>query len=199
MLKSAWVTDPLTGEVLSRQELARKQAKRREKERAHQRLNKKKKPKKAAKRPALKDGPTSKRGVFGSAKIKKPKDKSRETSLGETSLPKWKPGTSLRKSDGYWNPYPRAVFASKYFTRLSVMGQKLLIDLFTQFNGFNNGKLCASLGYLQRERGWGKSPETLARAIQELLDARFIRRTRERTRHRSAWYEITFITEENGA
>ena len=54
---------------------------------------------------------------------------------------------------------------------------KLLIDLGKQFNGYNNGDLCASLK-IMRKRGWN-SNQQLSKALAELLERNLIMRTRQ--------------------
>ena len=54
---------------------------------------------------------------------------------------------------------------------------KLLIDLGSQFNGYNNGDLCASLSVM-RKRGWN-SNQQLAKALKELLERNLIVQTKQ--------------------
>lgn len=53
---------------------------------------------------------------------------------------------------------------------------KLLIDLGSQYNGYNNGDLCASLSVM-RKRNWN-SNQQLAKAISELIEKDLIQQTR---------------------
>ena len=54
---------------------------------------------------------------------------------------------------------------------------KLLIDLGYQYNGYNNGDLCASLSVM-RKRGWN-SNQQLAKALKELLERNLIVQTKQ--------------------
>ena len=54
---------------------------------------------------------------------------------------------------------------------------KLLIDIAQQFNGYNNGDLCASLSVM-RKRGWN-SNQQLAKALKELIDKKLIMQTKQ--------------------
>ena len=54
---------------------------------------------------------------------------------------------------------------------------KLLIDLGSQFNGYNNGDLCASLSVM-RKRGWN-SNQQLTKALKELLERNLIVQTKQ--------------------
>lgn len=54
---------------------------------------------------------------------------------------------------------------------------KLLCELARQYNGYNNGNLCASRSILA-PRGW-TSPEVITWAVRELLHFGFITQTRQ--------------------
>lgn len=60
---------------------------------------------------------------------------------------------------------------------MSAHGVKLLIDLFTQYRGGNNGDLAAAWP-IMKSRGW-TSKATLYRALNELREARWIVVTRQ--------------------
>lgn len=72
---------------------------------------------------------------------------------------------------------PMAVLHSPKFRDLSGNGVKLLMDIGSQYNGKNNGDLCAAWKVMHK-KGW-KSETTLTRAKKELLDAGFIAETRK--------------------
>ena len=76
------------------------------------------------------------------------------------------------KRGGRFIGIPFDVARSPEFGQLSSKATKLLIDLLTQYSGFNNGSLSACWT-LMRERGW-KSTATLYRAKRELIDTGFI-------------------------
>jgi hypothetical protein len=69
------------------------------------------------------------------------------------------------------------VFESVAFRTLPPSALKLWVDLRSRYNGSNNGNISAALSTL-RPRGW-RSPETLTRALWELLHRGLLRRTRE--------------------
>ena len=54
---------------------------------------------------------------------------------------------------------------------------KLLIDIGRQFNGYNNGDLCASLSVL-RKWGWN-SNQQITKALGELIDKNLIMLTKQ--------------------
>jgi hypothetical protein len=54
---------------------------------------------------------------------------------------------------------------------------KLLVDIAQQYNGYNNGDLCASLSVM-RSRGWN-SNQQLSKALKELIDKNIIMLTRQ--------------------
>lgn len=72
---------------------------------------------------------------------------------------------------------PHYVINSPKFQALSGNAVKLLIQLGEQYNQRNNGDLQASQKVLM-EKGW-KSPATLQRALNELLESGFIIKTRQ--------------------
>lgn len=82
-----------------------------------------------------------------------------------------------RKRSEQFMGIPYSVLDSQNFIRLSPNGIRLLIDLYRQYNGRNNGDLSAALT-LMRKRGW-KSQTTLSKCVKELLDADLIQKTRE--------------------
>jgi hypothetical protein len=88
-------------------------------------------------------------------------------------------------------PMPMVTLRSERFSALSPKAVKLLLDIAAQWNGLNNGDLSATLSVL-KNRGWG-SATTLARALDELLVAGFIARTRFGNRHRCALFGLTWL------
>lgn len=63
------------------------------------------------------------------------------------------------------------------YRALSSSSVKLLIDIGSQFNGKNNGDLCAAWKVM-KPKGW-RSEQTLNTAKKELLEAGFIAETRK--------------------
>lgn len=72
---------------------------------------------------------------------------------------------------------PSALLNCPKFRGLSSSGVKLLIDIASQYNGKNNGDLCAAWKIMQ-PKGW-HSEATLNRAKKELLATGFIAETRK--------------------
>lgn len=60
---------------------------------------------------------------------------------------------------------PNTLIRHPNMAMLSPYGLKLIVDLGTQFTGFNNGYQCSAWS-LMKERGW-KSPTTLHKAMLE--------------------------------
>ena len=67
---------------------------------------------------------------------------------------------------------------------------KLVLDLGSQYTGFNNGYLCPAWE-LMRNRGW-RSRETLFIAIAEAEHFGMIVRTRQGGRNRASLYALTW-------
>ena len=104
---------------------------------------------------------------------------------------RWKEGRDNRER-GRFLALPHAVLTSAAYLSLSPHGIKLLIDLGAQYNGRNNGDLCAAWK-LMRPRGW-RSEETLAKAKKELLRTQLIVETRKGWRpNRASLYALTFF------
>ena len=81
------------------------------------------------------------------------------------------------------------IIDSENFRNLSNKAIKLLIDLWRQYNGFNNGDFTAAWSIMEM-RGW-KSRDTLYRAIGELQYYEFIEKTRQGGKNRCSLYAVT--------
>jgi len=95
-----------------------------------------------------------------------------------------------RKQSGRYFGLPHAVMDSSNYIRLSAHAVKLLNDLGFQYNGHNNGDLCATWS-MMKKRGW-KSKSTLYNAIKELTHYGFIYNSRQGGRHRATLYALTW-------
>ena len=90
---------------------------------------------------------------------------------------------SRRKAARNFIVYPgylhlhKLLLDSEDFKSLKGNSIKLLIDIAQQFNGRNNGDLCASLS-LMRKRGWN-SNQQLSKALRELIDKNLIMLTKQ--------------------
>ena len=71
----------------------------------------------------------------------------------------------------------RPLLECQDFISLKGNSIKLLIDFGNQYNGYNNGDLCASLSVMRR-RGWN-SNQQLAKALKELLERNLIVQTKQ--------------------
>lgn len=71
---------------------------------------------------------------------------------------------------------PHALLTCPKFRALSSSGVKLLVDIGSQYNGKNNGDLCAAWKVMH-PKGW-RSEATLDKAKKELLASGFIALTR---------------------
>ena len=87
---------------------------------------------------------------------------------------------------------PHALWECDNFKRLSARALKLLIDMYGNYNGKNNGDFCATIS-IMRKRGW-KSKQTLALALDELLHYGLILCTRigNSETKRAYLYGVTF-------
>lgn len=96
-----------------------------------------------------------------------------------------------RRESGTFSAIPHAVQDSSNWRQSSGTAIKLLCDLLRQFNGKNNGDLCASISVL-RSRGWS-SPETLLNALRELRHNGLILLTRQGGLHGASLYALTWL------
>lgn len=95
-----------------------------------------------------------------------------------------------RRKQGQYFALPHAVMASTNYIKLSAHAVKLLTDLGLQYNGKNNGDLCATWS-MMKMRGW-KSSSTLYKAINELIGYGFICKSRQGGRHKPNLYALTW-------
>ena len=86
---------------------------------------------------------------------------------------------------------PHSILEHENYAQLSNKAVKLLIDLFGQYYGNNNGDFTAAFSVMKK-RGW-KSKDTLNRARHELLDTGFIQQTRQGGRHCCSLYAVTWL------
>ena len=101
-----------------------------------------------------------------------------------------------RSSKGQFMRLPYEVIDSLDYLSLKPSPKQLLIDIFRQYNGRNNGDLSASFKLMQA-RGW-TSKSTLKRALDGLLESGLIIKTREgwfQGQHssRCALYAVTWL------
>ena len=73
--------------------------------------------------------------------------------------------------------FPHELLNHRNFSTLSPRATKLLIDIASQYNGRNNGDLCAPLSKM-RNRGWNSSDQ-LFKAKKELEGKGLIRVSRQ--------------------
>ena len=98
--------------------------------------------------------------------------------------------TKGKKERGRFMAIPTQVLISEEYYMLNGWETKLLIDICAQYNGKNNGDLCAAWSVL-KQRGW-KSPATLSRALSKLLATRFLIKTRQGGRNLASLYAVSF-------
>lgn len=104
---------------------------------------------------------------------------------------KGKRGADNGRDAGPFVAMPWSVLDSPAYLRLSHPARALLMELARQFVRDNNGRLLASMAYLQK-RGWN-SADTITRAKRELLAAGLIHETVQGHRpNKASWYAITW-------
>jgi len=95
-----------------------------------------------------------------------------------------------RRESGPFLALPHAVLNCSNYLALSRHGRSLLVDIAAQYNGSNNGDLCAAWGLMER-RGW-RSRDTLFRALCELRHYGFIELTRQGGLSCPSLYAVTW-------
>jgi hypothetical protein len=96
-----------------------------------------------------------------------------------------------RSVSGRFLAFPAHLLESQEYAALRSYEVKLLVDLFTQFRGANNGDYCAAWKYM-RDRGW-RSRSTLYKAILGLLGKGFIAKTRQGGLNLCSLYSVTWL------
>jgi hypothetical protein len=66
---------------------------------------------------------------------------------------------------------PQIIYDSPAYLSLSCLAFKLWHDLLTQYNGYNNGEICAVVSQM-KVRGWAES--SLHKALRELIGKGFL-------------------------
>ena len=95
-----------------------------------------------------------------------------------------------RRESGSFIALPHNLLDSREYAALSAHARMLLIDLFAQYRGHNNGDYSAAWT-LMEPRGW-RSRETLGRALAQLLEAGFIVKTKQGGRNIPCLYGVTW-------
>lgn len=72
---------------------------------------------------------------------------------------------------------PSVLLKHPDFISLRPNSLKLLVDIASQYNGRNNGDLCAAMSIL-RKRGWNSNAQ-LSKGMRELLEKNLICQTRQ--------------------
>ena len=103
-------------------------------------------------------------------------------------------GKTTGKGDGRENgvfmAIPHAIIKSAAWRGLTPKAKVLLIEMFIQFNGKNNGDLCAT-PVVMAEFGW-RGNSTLPAARQELEQAGLIVLTRQGGKNKPNLYAVTW-------
>lgn len=94
-----------------------------------------------------------------------------------------------RKEGGSFIALAHAWIKSPQWAALSPFELKLLIDLGSQYNGRNNGDLCAALSVM-KGYGW-RSSATLNKAIRGLIAKGWLDLSRQGGRHLASLYALT--------
>ena len=87
--------------------------------------------------------------------------------------------------------FPRHILRSREYYNLSAKAVKLLLDIFSQFNGKNNGDFC-TVWPVMKKKGW-KSRDTLTKALRELDDRGFIEKTRQGGKNLCSLYAVSWL------
>ncbi len=95
-----------------------------------------------------------------------------------------------RRESGSFVAVPHAVLESDAYSRLGGWSVRLLLDLYSQFKGKNNGDL-SIVWSLMSKKGW-RSKDTLYRAREELIENGLIVLTRQGGKHQCSLYAVTW-------
>ena len=86
---------------------------------------------------------------------------------------------------------PLDLLEHESFRTLTPRATKLLVDVAAQYNGHNNGDLCAQLS-LMRKRGW-RSSDQLFKARKELQDRGLILTSRQGGLNKCSLFALTWF------
>lgn len=98
--------------------------------------------------------------------------------------------TKGRRITGQFIAIPAEVLQSKAYKSLPAYSVKLVIDLSGQYNGSNNGDLCAAW-IIMKKCGW-RSRDTLARHIKLVLQSNLVIKTRQGGKNLPSLYAVTW-------
>jgi len=98
--------------------------------------------------------------------------------------------TKGRRDGGSFVQFLRHVFTSNEYYKLSPLASALLVDIYMQYNGSNNGDFCIA-PKIMRPKGW-TSQGQLHKAKKELLEKGWIIETRKGGRNKATLYAVTF-------
>ena len=96
-----------------------------------------------------------------------------------------------RRSGGTYVQLPHAIIQSPEYAELNAHAVKLLIDLFIQYRGDNNGDFTAAWKIMCCH-GWS-SRDTLSRTLKTLLERGWIIKTRQGGRHKCSLYAVSWL------
>lgn len=96
-----------------------------------------------------------------------------------------------RQSYGSYVAVPKAILESEEYAALTAFEVKLLMDIYAQFNGRNNGDMHCAWA-LMKKRGWA-SQDTLNRALRGLLSKGFVEKTRQGGRHLCSLFAVSWL------
>ena len=96
-----------------------------------------------------------------------------------------------RLESGTFLRVPTDVLKCAAFRSLSTKAKALILDIGVQYNGHNNGHLCASWT-LMKQQGW-VSKQTLQAALDELVAKGLLELSRQGGRHRCSLYGYTWL------
>lgn len=100
-------------------------------------------------------------------------------------------GAKDKRDAGSFVIIPLSVLNGAAYLSVSAHARMLLFDLYAQYNGSNNGDLCAAYS-MMKPRGW-RSTHTLLSAKRELLEAGLIFETRKGARpNLASLYAVTW-------
>lgn len=99
--------------------------------------------------------------------------------------------TKGRRATWSFVALPHDILESVEFSELSNSAVRVLLCLFGQYRGSNNGDFTAAWSVMQK-RGW-KSKGTLYRAIDDLQENGWILKTRQGCRNRCSLYGVTWL------
>jgi len=102
---------------------------------------------------------------------------------------------NMYHKDTIRNRVPTQILNDERYVELSIYARTLLMDIYSQYNGNNNGQLIATWNFL-KSRGW-VSRDTIYQKTKELLESGLLILSEPGGQRKATLYSVTFEANES--